>query len=333
MTRQNPFNAKFLPNHTPSAYEIWFAVIIDRASKKALWLRYSTLFPNENTSNKPIAVMWASLFDAQEPNNHFYTAETFPINSISLLGNNYSYPKGSFSLEKLSGSLTKGNLAWDLAYQHQFEAFDYVPCLIKNSPLKNFVKTHSASCSPFAKVNGTIKFNEMTYPINNASGVLTHIWGTNRVEKLFWIFTPIFDNDTEGWALEVASIRLKPFLPALTVVKLLHNGSLYYDSSLLSALSATVKVNYPELEVKNRCKDFKLWVKAKLNLEQITPYIYRNPDGKPRYIEQSDVGEAICIIEQKNKKLELATKTGAAVEFHGLSPWSNKTYLDPYNQK
>lgn len=332
MNRQKLFNTNFLPNHSSIAYEIWFAVIIDPITQKALWIRYSTLFPNQSKGHKPIAIMWASFFDALNLNNHCYQAETFSINSISLLGDSYLYPKGSFSLDKLSGNLStsKGELAWDLAYQHQFDAFDYVPSLIKNSPLKNLVKTHSASCSPFAKVNGNIKLNDINYPINNASGVLTHIWGTNRVERLFWIFIPVFDNDTEGWALEIASIRLKPFLPAITIVKLLYNGVLHYDSSLLSVLSPRVKINYPEIEVKAHCKDFKILVKAQLNLEQTTPYIYRNPDGDARYIEQSDVSKAICIIETRNKKLELVNKNSTAVEFHGLTAWSNRTYLDPY---
>jgi hypothetical protein len=61
-------------------------------------------------------------------------------------------------------------------------------------------------------------------------------------------------------------------------------------------------------------------VKAKLSLEQTTPYIYRNPDGKPHYIEQSDVATALCTIEKRDNKLELTTKTGATVEFHGLTP-------------
>ncbi|MBK7994301.1 MAG: hypothetical protein IPK14_13035 [Blastocatellia bacterium] len=320
LSRADLFKIQLLTNYPKPGYEIWFSIVIDPVNQKAFWLRYTTFFPDPSLNLQPKFVLWGSFFDTKNASNHTYLAKSFSIDTISMSGDHYQHPSATLSLDKLTGNIAsdKFSLSWQLFYQHQFEAFDYAPNLIKNSFLKYFVKAHSVACSPFAKVNGNITYKNQEYLLNNASAVLTHIWGSERIEQLFWVFAPIFDNDFEGWGVEIAIVKVKTFLPQITVVKILHNNNLYYDLSLLSVLSAKVRINYPELEIKARCKDFKVMVKARLNTSQITPYIYRNPDGKPFYIEQSDVSEIFCLIEKNGKKQELFSKNMAAVEFHAV---------------
>ncbi len=334
LSRSNLFKTQLSNNYPKPGYEIWFSCVIDPINQKAFWLRYTTFFPDPSLNLQPKFVIWGSFFDAKKPGNHTYLAKSFSIGTISMSDDYYQHPSATLSLDKLTGNITsnKVSLSWQLFYQHQFDAFDYAPNLVKNTFLKHFVKAHSIACSPFAKVNGNITYQNQEYLVNNASAVLTHIWGSERIEELFWVFAPIFDNDFEGWGVEIAVVKVKTFLPKITVIKILHNNKLYYDSSLLSALSAKVKINYPEIEIKTKCKDFNLVVKAKLNTEQITPYIYRNPNGNPFYIEQSDVSEVFCLIEKDGKTQELSSKNMAAVEFHGRKAWSNRNYLDPYFQ-
>lgn len=334
LSRIDLFKTQLLTNYPKPGYEIWFSVVIDPINQKAFWLRYTTFFPDPSLNLQPKFVIWGSFFDAKNHSNHNCLAKSFSIHTISMSGNHYQHPSATLSLDKLTGNIANDNvsLSWQLFYQHQFEAFDYAPNLVKNTFLKHFVKAHSVACSPFAKVNGHVNCQNQEYLFNNASAVLTHIWGSERIEQLFWVFAPIFDNDFEGWGVEIAVVKVKTFLPKITAVKILHNNNLYYDSSLLSALSAKVKINYPEIEIKTKCKDFNLIVKAKLNTQQITPYIYRNPNGRPFYIEQSDVSEVFCLIEKNGKKQELFSKNMAAVEFHGCKAWSNRNYLDPYFQ-
>lgn len=335
LSRSDLFKTQFSTNYPKPGYEIWFTAVIDPINQIAFWLRYTTFFPDPNLNFQPLFVLWGSFFDSKTPSNHTYLAKSFSIGTISMSGDYYQHPNATLSLNKLTGNIITNtiNLSWQLFYQHQFEAFDYAPSLIKNSFLKHFVKAHSVACSPFAKVSGQVICKNQEYLLNNASAVLTHIWGCERIEQLFWIFAPMFDNDFEGWGVEIAVIKVKKFLPTIAAVKILHNNNLYYDSSLLSALSAKVKISYPELEIKARCKNFNLMIKAKLNTQQITPYIYRNPDGKAFYIEQSDISEVFCLIEKNGKKQELFSKNSAAVEFHGIEAWSSRNYLDPYYQK
>lgn len=327
MERPLSFQAQLLNSSTPG-YEIWFAVIIERKTQKALWVRYTTLRP---TQKAPMAVIWASLFDAQVPTNHCSGTEIVPLSALTIDNNHYSYPNGQVSLNRLTGKLTtsQGLLSWDLHYQHQAEALDYTPSFIPAS-LKGLLTTHSTACSPFAQVTGNITLNAQSYPLNTAQGLLTHIWGSYRVEKLYWIFVPQFDNDA-SIGLELAIVQPKAWLPAIVAAKLRNNRELLHSSSIVLPLtSSSFKAHYPYLEVKTQIQEYTIQVQAKMNQSQTTAYIYRDPDGKPRYIEQSDVSEVSCQIKNKTFSKELHCQYLAAVEFHSLSRWSDRNYLDPY---
>lgn len=326
MERPLSFQAQLLNSPKPG-YEIWFAVIIDRKAQKALWVRYTTLRP---VKKPPVAVMWASLFDAQVPANHCFGTQIVPLSALNTDNNQYSYSNGQVSLNRLTGRLTtnQGSLSWDLEYQHQEEALDYTPNFIP-ARLKGLLTTHSAACSPFAQVAGNITLNAQAYTIDAGQGLLTHIWGSYRVEKLYWIFVPQFDDDA-SIGLEIAIVQPKAWLPAIVAAKLHYNKQLLHSSSIAIPLISSFKAHYPYLEIKTQVQEYTIQVQAKMNQPQITAYIYRDPDGKPRYIEQSDVSEVSCQLKSKNFSKELHCQSLAAVEFHGLSPWSNRNYLDPY---
>lgn len=329
MNNSNAFNSQFLSSSAKPCFEIWFAVIIDKITKKALWIRYTTFFPHPSFQQKAVAVMWASWFDRENPNNHCYGAETYPIDQVNLDKEPYIYPNGKLSSNNLLGKLmtAKGLLEWNLSFEHQFEAFDHTPSWLSRS---NIPKTKSLVCSPFAKVQGTVMFNNNTYAFNKADGWFNHICGTQRVESLFWTYVPCFDDDSEGWSLEIASVKAKNFLPTLTFTTLARKEHLYHQTSLWNSLNGTLKVNFPNLEFKSKVADYQIEVKSQLDKNQITPYIYRDPNGAKLHILQSDVGQASCVIKANNYKKMLISKDGAAVEFHSIKPWREFSYLDPY---
>lgn len=327
MDRQEAFKAKITTQQP--AYEIWFSVVIDPASQRAIWVRYSRIISSDQ--RPAIGVMWASFYDVNAPQKHCYGTVTFPFNEIVDQHQTYIYPQGSIALDKNQGTLTtnKGDLSWELNYQHQHAPFDYTPNFLKNPFLSGFVKSRSLVCSPFARVDGKVKLNEQSYYFNNATGLLTHIWGTKRIEQLSWIFVPKFDND-DRYSLEIVTVKPNQLLPTFIIIKLINNGQLESDLSLRSILSGKVQFNYPYIDIQARSRKTRLSLKAKLDINQSTPYIYRDPDSKPLYIEHSDVGEVRCHINDSGLEKELVCHKMAAVEFHGLTPWSNIEYLDPY---
>ena len=173
-----------------------------------------------------------------------------------------------------------------------------------------------------------LNLNEKKLPVNNANGILTHLWGTSYIEDLIWIYVPQFDNDLDGWSLEIVSARPKLFMPQFTFLVLLQNGNLSKNNTL-EALSSTVSIQYPQVEFKIKINDYNIKIKCKLNLEQATRYIYRDPGGSSRYIAHSDASEVICQVEKNKFKKLLMCKNMSAVEFHSIKPWDNEPYLDP----
>src|SRR5690349_19677701 len=122
MDRREAFKIK--TSSDKPAYEIWFSVVIDHLSQRAIWVRYTRFLPTNN--QQPIGVMWASFYDVNAPQNHCYGTMVFPLNEIIEQNQTYIYPQGFIGLDKNQGSLTttKGNLSWELNYQHRFDPFD-----------------------------------------------------------------------------------------------------------------------------------------------------------------------------------------------------------------
>jgi hypothetical protein len=330
MDRIESFLSQFPAMSNKPGFEIWFAVIIDYNTRKAIWVRYTTFKPGAGTPLKPSMIMWASFFDGLEPQNNCFTANRFDFEKLELNGNQYIFPSGTISPEKLTGKLSspKGELSWDLDLLHKFEPLKYAPKIIENLGL---AKTKAVITSPFARVNGEVNLAEKKFALNNAHGILTHLWGTSYIEDLIWIYVPQFDNDLDGWSLEIVSVRPKLFMPQFTFLILHQNGKVSHNG-VLEALSSNVSSQFPQAEFKIKINDFQLKIKCKLNIEDAARYIYRDPDGSSRYIAHSDVSEVICQVEKSNFKKLLMCKNMSAVEFHSTKPWDNQKYFDPLQE-
>lgn len=330
MNQPNTFHSQFPLNSTTPRFEIWFTVIMDRILQKALWLRYTTFFSTLAGEEKSLVLVWASLFDAQTPTNHSYGVAQFVADDCYWEKDSYHYPTSSLSPNHLTGEVTllnKQRLTWQIALEDKFEPIAHTPAWLARSGIP---KTSSLICSPFAKANGNFIINNKSHSLTNADTVLTHIWGTYRVEELFWVFVPQFDDDEEGWGLEIVTVKASRQLPPLTFVVLKKGDKLYHDTSLWRAWRGKVAVNYPHLTFCGYTKNYTLEVHGKLNETQITPYLYRDPGGTPRYIDQSDLSQIRCVLRAKDEVKELRCNTFAAVEFHGMKPWRQVSYLDPF---
>lgn len=194
---------------------------------------------------------------------------------------------------KIQTSMSE-DLAWDLEFRHKLEPTGHLPRWLEKTPIN-------------------------------------HIWGTNRVSELFWTFVPKFDDDPDDWSMEIVTVRPQPFTPTLTFVTLLKRGIPIHQHSIFRSLRSSTKIEYPKLHFKTRLDDYEISVESEMDKDQIAGYIYRDPDGSPRYIEQSDIGNVKCVIRHRRKETVLNAKQAAGVEFHGLRPWrKDHEYLDPY---
>ncbi|PJZ53834.1 hypothetical protein [Leptospira adleri] len=333
MNLKESFITKFEAGAVKPRFEIWFAVILIPESEQALWVRYTILSPKPKSGLYPSAVLWASFFDIRKPENHRTAVQSFPYQKISIGDDSIEFPGASVGPDHMKGQIVTGKgetLAWDLEFKHRLEPTVHLPRWLDRTPIP---KTRSIVSSPFTEVSGKIQLENQEFIFKKANGHFNHIWGTNRVAELFWTFVPKFDNDPENWSLEIVSVRAQPLAPILTFVTLLKDGTPIHQHSILRSLRSKVKVAYPKLSFQTRLDDYKIFVEGEMDPVQIGSYNYRDPDGSPRYIEQSDIGSVRCVILHRGKERILTSKNGAGVEFHGMKPWrKNHKYLDPYGE-
>ncbi|AYV56466.1 hypothetical protein EFP84_13765 [Leptospira kmetyi] len=334
MNLRESFISKFAASFVKPRFEIWFAAILIPENDQAFWVRYSTLNPRNNRDLFPTGALWASLFDRKNPKNHRTAVQCFPYENVSIGENAIEFPEASVGPDHMRGSIRTSQsetLSWDLEFRHKLEPAGHLPRWLEKTPIP---KTRSIVSSPFTEVAGEIQLAKKKFAFQKANGHFNHIWGTNRVAELFWIFVPKFDKDPDNWSLEIVTVRPQPLSPTLTFVTLLKDGVPIHQHSIFRSLRSKTKVLYPKLSFQTRLDDYEITVEGEMDRDQIAGYIYRDPDGSPRFIEQSDIGTVRCVIRHSGKEIVLNAKQAAGVEFHGMRPWrADHQYLDPYQTK
>lgn len=320
-------------------FEIWFAVVLVPQERQALWLRYTQFIPQaEQRGAYPARnLLWAAYFNAHKPEKHCWG--TTQVSEVSWQGETGHWETGLgeralLSPERLRGEVPTplGALSWDLNFTSRFETHSPLPEWLLRSPWAQRPKTQSRVCAPFAQVQGQMTLHGVSqhWPQTTAAkGILQHLWGRQRVPELYWTYVPAFD-DQPDWGLEIVAVRPEPHGPFLLFVSLRQGTELWHESRLWRALRGRVEVDYPRLRFRAHCHDFDVQVESWLDPQQSPPYLYRDPEGSARYVEQCDLGSAHCELRRGRWRQSLRSHCGAAVEFHALHPWRAQAYWDPF---
>ncbi len=328
MNRWKSFESRFGNAGSAPGFEMWFAVVIDARSKVALWLRYTTFTPQPKTGGVPVAIVWASFFDAEHPENHCFAAETYELEHARFGKTTVSFPRALFSPGKLEGSVQtdKGELGWTLKLMHRFDARERVPW----NWARRLARSEGTVVSPFADFKGDIACGDKTINVDGARGTLGHVWGTRRVDQMVWTMVPAFDNDLDETAVEVLSLKPGGLSPQLCMATLVYQGRVYTQSSLWQCIRGETAVEYPFLRFRPRLGHVDLSVNGRVNPEQTTHFLYKNPDGTERYVSHCDISDVNCFVERAGQRRELNARCGGAMEFHGGAPWADAEYLNPF---
>ncbi|MCE9597972.1 MAG: hypothetical protein K8S54_08390 [Spirochaetia bacterium] len=299
-----------------SGFEIWFGVAFDYEKRIAVWFRYSAL---HRPGRPPRSAVWLSFFDQKNGTNVVRTSGF--DQGIVQKGETYSVGHSSFSQNHVQGTID--DIHWNLACTHAHEAESHVPEFVMNSPL---VKTKSIVVSPFCGFSGIVKIGKRELNLN-ASGCYTHIWGTERVPELYWCFVPQFDNTDIG--MEFFAVRPKPFLPLIKFITIREGSKLIHQHSLWRSARARFQSDFPEFKASGAIGNGTFDLECRM-AEPATAYIYVDPSGSNRYINQNDASYARLILGRAGQRQELISNHRAAVEFHGMKPWAGSGYINPY---
>ena len=318
-------------------FEIWFLVVFVPAAQRAWWLRYTTFAPSAGAAR---ATLWAAAFDAhgREP--------AIAVKSILPIARYEAAPPGRFAVRvgdaELTGTAARGaiaagnhSIAWDLRFPPSTGEVRRLPWLLHRLPLP----TRVAHANDRLSCTGTVTVDGVAYPLEGAPGVQKHIWGTRRVEELFWLYCPGFAEDPEA-QLEATAVRLRrriagrPAPPVTSIFLRTREGT--YDLGTLRALART-RVETPDvgrLAFESTTATASVRVKAWADARTLAAWDYRDPAGWDVHVAQSDV--ASCAVELRTRPHPLAAwrpprlrtcRHAAAVEFHSPDPLPGIRYL------
>lgn len=353
--------AAFAPQRSNSAagYEIWFAVIHDPAERLALWLRYTRYVP-KGGSKPAQAILWASLFSAADPKRHTFNSRSVPLAAASFTSDRITIDMGAgdgagseavLGPDYIVGEMKTpaGNLRWDLELLHDFAPYTHGP-----ESLAKVSRTHSAVISPFGRAQGTVRLGSgKGLKLKNARSMFAHIWGADRVPELYWCYAPYLQRnrssepagssgassiaapDSINSIESVEAIYVKPsgLTPAVCFgTALTGDGQIVHDHALTRGVFGGNKFDYPQQSFRLNFAGQRVEVKAVMNQDQKTGYIYRGVDGTPFFIVQSDVSSVECQMKSADgRNMRFTSPDFAAVEFHGAKPWPGVMYMDPYD--
>ncbi|MBL8021351.1 MAG: hypothetical protein JNM27_16895 [Leptospirales bacterium] len=308
----------FSPRITNSGYEIWFGTAFDFDQEVAVWFRYSTLIRPGRT---PRSAIWFSFIDQKFPER---VVRTIGLNEhMESKGDQQILGGSGFSQNAVSGTLD--DVSWNLQCQHRFEAESHVKESLMNLPI---IKTKSVVISPFCGFTGEVRMGSREFRLN-ATGCYTHIWGTQRVPELYWCFVPRFDDADVG--LEFFAVRPKPLLPIIKFITIRDGNTLLHQPSLWKSVNSKLNPKFPGFSASGAMSDGRFELNCSL-AEPATRYIYLDPSGSLRFIEQNDASQARLVLRKDNHVREFNSAHKAAVEFHGMQPWGEYEYRNPYEQ-
>lgn len=293
-------------------FEIWFLVVFETARRRAWWLRYSTWAPVAGTAR---ATMWAAAFDGDATpwvRKAFLPAVPSSEGWV-VVGDNRIGPHGA------SGRVDA--LSWDLAFEAAPRP--HGPGWLGRLPAPTRVQ-HLADGAP---VTGWIERDGARVELRDARVVAKHLWGTRRVEELFWVCCP--------GRFEATTVRLRRDRgPRLTTVWLdAGDATLGWDAPWHLLRSRVAPDGPGVLRVEAASPTRRLTAVARCDPATLAGWAYRDPSGWDVQVAQSDV--ATCAIELTRRPHPLAPwgmplrfeVAQAAVEFHHPDPLPGIRYL------
>src|SRR5205823_4354422 len=206
------------------------------------------------------------------------------------------------------------------------------PWLLHHLPLPARV-AHANSeiaCTGWVSVDGVRR------ELDGAPTVQKHIWGTRRVDELYWLYCPRFDEEVAA-CLEATAVRLRrrPGAPRLVPIWFRTAHSVLDRCGLAALAGNRVEVRGPaRLEFRSTSATRSLRVEASCDPRTLAGYVYRDPAGWDVHVAQSDVASVTLELRRRPHPLaawhpprRLTCTEGAALELHVPEPLPGVRYL------
>ncbi|HLD73812.1 MAG TPA: tocopherol cyclase family protein [Bdellovibrionota bacterium] len=302
-------------------YEVWYGKL-NFDKEKALWFRYTLL-----NGVKQECAVWAIFFNGSKITA---SKKKFPLSHIKF-ENNITLPAGALNIHHVNGNV--GNIQWDLAFQHEGETFDPVPTLFKKLHLtKSLVTTPVLN----AQFKGKIEVEGAPYVVQDAPGMIGHIWGQKQALEWTWChcnqFVGEHDVVFEGLSAKIPILKWKS--PPLTSLYLKYegdspNGKTHVFNSVRNLISAQSTYGYGEWSFSAKNKEISLKGLAQSLPQHIAVITYRDTDDTLLYCHNSKLANLELHVEEfkTGKKYTFKSEKKAALEWVTREGFQGKKYL------
>jgi hypothetical protein len=321
----------------PGFFEIWFLVVWEAGARRAWWFRYTTFAPAPGQPGPTRATLWAASFDARAPEPAIAVKRLLGISDYHTgAADRFAIRLGSAELRNgvCRGEVESGGhrIEWALRFPPAAHEARRAPRLLRHLPLPTRV-AHANSeiaCSGWVSVDG------IRHELDGAPAVQKHIWGTRRVEELFWLYCPRFDEEVDA-CLEATAVRLRRRPGARPVVPIWFRAAHgVLDRCGLRALAGNrIEVLAPDrLAFLSTSPTRWLRAEAWCDPRTLAGYVYRDPAGWDMHVAQSDLA---CVGLELRRRAHpfapwgpprrLTCTEGAALEFHAPEPMDGVRYI------
>lgn len=295
----------------PGFFEIWFVVVFDRDAPRAWWLRYTTFAPRAGAAR---GTVWAAAFAAGEPAR--WGKRFVPVAEVHAA-------VAALAEGRTAGRV--GPLAWDLRLSGG-ERAPRGPGWLHRVPTPTRVEHLRSE----ADATGTV--DDGVPRAVRGVATLKHIWGTRRVERLYWVYCPLLD---DGGAFEATSVRVRHDRgPAIAPVWLRADGRERRWWSIPGLFRHRVAPDGPgRLRIRAVSATARVDAVAACDPQSLAGYVYRDPAGWDVHVAQSDV--AVCEVDVRTRPHPLAgwgaprrlVGERAAIELHQPDPLPDVRYV------
>jgi 2-keto-4-pentenoate hydratase/2-oxohepta-3-ene-1,7-dioic acid hydratase in catechol pathway len=328
------------PRWSGTGFEIWFFVVLIPGQARALWIRL-TRFADAGQRD---ARIWAVLSEGEEV---VVAREVLPLAALTSDGDELHVriaQAGNRSEAELGHGFARGRcgrIAWDFRYVADDPLIERLPKLPGFLPLG----THSTHPHAEAHVDGWMELDGQRIVLDGGMFTQMHLWGTQRVEWLRWLWAPRFEGYGEDTELELTAVAPKASGPALCALwarigRAPDHGpdhgtdlGLGFDhSGLLDSVRARIDSPRPGVlhHVSTRAGQ-RLVVRAWAPAESFAGWDYRKTGGGDLHVAQTNLAQVeievyrrVGLGWQPQRRLR---STCAALEFHGPEPHPEFDYV------
>jgi 2-keto-4-pentenoate hydratase/2-oxohepta-3-ene-1,7-dioic acid hydratase in catechol pathway len=316
-------------------YEIWFVVAMDLDARRAAWVRYTTFAPR---NGEPHATVWAADFDAERTPTTIWCKRRYPIAEYEAATDGFKVRIGESEIRHghCDGSVEHRDhrIAWNLDFTVGSAPVRRTPAVLEQVKLAAQA-VHACADAP---VTGWIDVDGARRELRRGKAVQMHLYGTRRVDELYWIWSPALA--AEQATLEIISARMRrrltsPAAPRMTSVWLRHGDEIDDLTQLPDALRPKVATPAPGvLDVGWTGTRRAIRVRGWAPTETFAGWAYRNPNGRDLHVAQSDI--ASCVVETFHRRHPLArwkpvarltSDRGSALEVQRSEPIEGVAYV------